>query len=207
MKWVACAAAVLTVLGIAGCASAPVALVALPPASAAGRSTPSAGATVPSAGATVLVREVSLPGYLDGFPVVIGRRGSAVVVSRDTEWAERPSTGATRVLRDALSERLGPSRVLIAGDGRVPDADLTVEFLALEPQSGALHLDARWSFSCTAGRSARAGRTQLEVPMGGATPEAVAAATSDALARLADVLAATPTECRPFADDLARRSR
>ena len=205
MKSVTRAAAVLTVLAIGACASAPVALVALPQAPAPQDSTPSAGAS--GAGATVLVREVSVPAYLDGFPVVIGRRGSALVVSRDTEWAERPSTGATRVLRDALSERLGPSRVLIAGDGRIPDADLTVELLALDPRPGTLHLDARWSFSCTVGRSARAGRTQLEVPMGGATPEAVATATSDALARLADVLAATPTECRPFADDLARRRR
>ena len=193
-------AVVLTALGIAACASAPVALVALPPA-------PAAQASTPSAGATVLVREVSLPAYLDGFPVVLGRRGSTLVVSRDTEWAERPLTGATRVLRDALSERLGPSRVLIAADGRIPDADLSVEFLALDPQSQALQLDARWSFSCAAGRGGRAGRTRLAVPMGGATPEAAAAATSDALARLADVLAATPTECRPFADDLARRGR
>jgi uncharacterized lipoprotein YmbA len=191
---------VLAVLGIAACASAPVALVALPPA-------PAPQASTPDAGATVLVREVSVPAYLDGFPVVIGRRGSALAVSRDTEWAERPSIGATRVLRHALSERLGPSRVLIAGDGRIPDADLTVEFLALDPGQRVLHLDARWSFSCTAARGGRGGRTQLEVPMGGATPEAAAAATSEALARLADVLAATPTECRPFADDLARRGR
>jgi uncharacterized lipoprotein YmbA len=204
MKSLTRAAALLSVLAIGACASAPVALVALPQASAPQGSTPSAGAS--GTGATVLVREVSLPAYLDGFPVVIGRRGSALVVSRDTEWAERPSTGATRVLRDALSERLGPSRVLIAGDGRIPDADLTVEFFALDPQPGTLRLDARWSFSCT-GRGGRAGRTQLEVPMGGATPEAVAAGTSDALARLADELAATPTECRPFADDLARRRR
>jgi len=205
MKSVTRAAVVLTVLAIGACASAPVALVALPHAPAPQGGTPSAGAS--GAGATVLVREVSVPAYLEGFPVVIGRRGSALAVSRDTEWAERPSTGATRVLRDALSERLGPSRVLIAGDRRIPDADLTVEFFALDPQPGTLHLDARWSFSCTAGRGGRAGRTQLEVPMGGATPEAVAAGTSDALARLADVLAATSTECRPFADDLARRGR
>jgi hypothetical protein len=43
--------------------------------------------------------------------------------------------------------------------------------------------------------------------MNSATAEATAAAMSEALARLADVLAATPTECRPFADDLARRGR
>ena len=128
-------------------------------------------------------------------------------MSRNTEWAERPSIGATRVLRDALSGRLGPSRVLIAGDGRIPDADLTVEFLALDPHPGTLQLDARWSFSCTSRRGGAAGRTYLVVSMDRATAEAVAAATSEALARLADVLAATPTECRPFADDLARRNR
>jgi uncharacterized lipoprotein YmbA len=206
MKSVTRTAAVLTMLAIGACASAPVALVALPSAPAAPQdSTPSAGTS--GAGATVLVREVSLPAYLDSFPVVLTRTGSALVVSRDTEWAERPSLGATRVLRDALSERLGAARVLITGEGRIPDADLSVEFLALDPQRGTLHLDARWSFSCTVGRNGRAGRTQLQVPMAGATPQAVADSTSEALARLADVLAATPTECRPFADDLARRGR
>jgi uncharacterized lipoprotein YmbA len=185
-------------IAVSGCATAPPALIALPPA-------PAAHAASAGAGATVLVREVSLPAYLDGFPVVVGRRGSDLVVSRNTEWAERPSLGATRVLRDALSERLGASRVLISGDGRIPDADLSVEFLALDPLPGRLHLDARWSFSCTAGRAGHASRTELDVAMDAATPEATAAATSRALARLADVLAATPTECRRFGDDLAHR--
>jgi uncharacterized lipoprotein YmbA len=200
MKSFTHAAAVLTVLALGACASAPVELVALPPA-------PAAQASPTSTGETLLVREVSLPAYLDGFPVVVARTGSALVVSRNTEWAERPSIGATRVLRDALSERLGPSRVLIAGDGRIPDADLTVEFLALDPHPGTLQLDARWSFSCTSRRGGAAGRTYLVVSMDRASAEATAAAMSEALARLADVLAATPTECRPFADDLARRGR
>jgi len=200
METVTRAVAILSALAITACASAPVALVALP-------SAPASQTNTAIAGATVLVREVSLPAYLDGFPVVLKRTGSALAVSRDTEWAERPSTGATRVLRDALSQRLGAERVLITGEGRIPDADLTVEFLALDPQPRTLRLDARWSFSCTVGRNGRAGRTQLEVSMAGTTPQAVADSTSEALARLADVLASTPTECRPFADDLARRGR
>ena len=200
MKSFTHAAAVLTMLVLGACASAPVELVALP-------SAPAAQASPTSKGETLLVREVSLPAYLDGFPVVIARTGSTLVVSRNTEWAERPSIGVTRVLRDALSQRLGPSQVLIAGDGRIPDADLTVEFLALDPQPGTLHLDARWSFFCTSRRGGAAGRTYLVVSMERATPEAAADAMSHALAALADVLAATPTECRPFGDDLARRSR
>jgi uncharacterized lipoprotein YmbA len=196
------AAAGLLALAIAACASAPVALVALPPAPA------SPQARIPDPGSSILLREVSLPGYLDSFPVVVGRKGGALAVSQSTEWAERPSTGVARVLRDALSQRLGAARVLIAGDGRVPDADLSVEFLALDPQEDALHLDARWSFSCTSARGGQGGRTQLQVRMESATPPAVAAATSEALARFADALAhAIPTECRPFADDSAKGKR
>jgi len=192
----------MVMLALAACASAPIALVALPPAPA------STQARIPDPGPSVLLREVSVPGYLDSFPVVVGRRGAALAVSQNTEWAERPSAGVARVLRDALSQRLGAARVLIAGDGRVPDADLSVEFLALDPQEDALHLDARWFFSCAAARGGRGGRTQLQVPMASATPPAVAAATSEALARFADALAqAIPTECRAFAEDLARRRR
>jgi len=136
--------------------------------------------------------------------VVVVRDGSALVVSKDTEWAERPSAGAARVLRDALSQRLDASRVLVAGERRIPDADLTVEFLALDPRGTALHLDARWVFACTAGRGSRAGRTGFDVPLASATPAAVAAATTAALARFADVLVdAIPTECRAFAHDRA----
>jgi len=184
-------------LAITGCASAPVALVALPPA-------PAAEMREAGPGASVLLREVTVPGDLDSFPVVVSRDGSALVVSKNTEWAERPSAGVARVLRDALSQRLDASRVLVAGERRIPDADLTVEFLALDPRGTALHLDARWVFSCAAGRGSRAGRTQFNVPLASAAPAAVAAATTAALARFADVLVdAMPTECRAFAHGVA----
>jgi uncharacterized lipoprotein YmbA len=174
--------AIILLAALAGCASAPPTLVALPPAPA--------GSSEPDPGATVLVREVALPGYLDSFPVVLGRNGGTLAVSRDAEWAERPSLGVSRVLVDALSQRLGASRVLIAGDGRIPDADLSVDFVALDPEGASLHLDARWFFSCAARKGSGGGRTRLRVPLAAATPQAVAAAMSDALGRLADTLAA-----------------
>jgi uncharacterized lipoprotein YmbA len=181
----------LLVAAIAACASAPPTLVTLPapPNPEANR------AVAQSSGTTVLLRPVVLPGYLDSFPVVTGRTGSTLIVSKDTEWAEPLRDAVARVLRDALSRRLGASRVLIAGDGRIPDADLSTEFLALDPQQSTLRLDARWTFSCTAGhRRSHAGRTVLEVPIDGTTPAAVASATAQALGRLADVLA-TQAEC------------
>jgi uncharacterized lipoprotein YmbA len=185
-------------LALAACASSPVSLVALPPAPP-----PTADQNASQiSGTTVLLRPPTLPGYLDNLPVVIGRKGSVLIVSDNTEWAERPSDAVARVLRDALSQRLGPARVLIAGDDRIPDADLAVEFLALDPQQGALRLDARWTFSCTTrGRPSHAGRTRLQVPLEAATAPAVAAATSDALGRLADVLAAEAECARPRSGD------
>ena len=194
------AASTFIALAITGCASAPVALVALPPA-------PAAEMRDAGPGASVLLRELTVPGYLDSFPVVVGRDGSALVVSKNSEWAERPSVGVARVLRDALSQRLDASRVLVAGERRIPDVDLTVEFLALDPQGTALRLDARWFFSCTAARGSRAGRSQLDVPLASATPAAVAAATTAALARFADVLVdAIPTEC-PHGNPAAARRK
>ena len=185
----------LLALTIAGCASSPPTLVTLPPA-------PHATATentVERSGPTVLLRRVIVPGYLDAFPVLIGRRGNALIVSDGTEWAERLSDGAARVLRDALSQRLGPSRVLIEGDGRIPDADLTIELAALDPQTdGQLQLDARWTFLGTAGdRASRTGRTQLQVPLENQTASGVAAATAQALGRLADTLAIEAERVKP----------
>lgn len=172
------------VLLLSACASTPPALIALPAA-------PQPGAT-PRAepGPTILLRRVTVPGYLDGFAVVTGRQGETLVVAPGQEWAERLSDGAARVLRDALSRRLGAQRVLIEGDGRIPDADLTVELLALDPRADKLMLDSRWSF--VASRQKRvhhSGRTQLDVPLNGADAAAVAAATARALGELADVLA------------------
>jgi uncharacterized lipoprotein YmbA len=181
----------LLAAAIAACASTPPVLVALP--------APAQRAAVQRAaqttGAAILLRPVVLPGYLENYPVVTGRAGSTLIVSKDTEWAEPFRDAVARVLRDALSQRLGAARVLIAGDGRVPDADLSTEFLALNPEQGVLRLDARWAFACTAHRQhGNAGRTILEVPLEGTTATDVAAATTKALERLADVLAAQ-AEC------------
>ncbi len=145
----------LTIAGIAlvlaACASSPPTLLALP---SAHPSTATSGEHQASdAAATVRLRRVHVPDYLDGLPVVTGRDGDVLVVADRTEWAERPSQGVSRVLRDALAQRLGSSRVLIAGDGRRADADLSVELLALDPARGALTLDARWSFACRGNRT------------------------------------------------------
>ncbi len=187
------AAAIVAFL-LGACASQPPILIALPaPASGLAGS-----ATTQATGPTVLVRPVMLPGYIDAFAVVLDRSASRLTVSPDAEWAERPSVAVSRVLRDALSNRLGPSRVLVRGDRRFPDAELLVEFMKLDPSDHALQLDARWTFVCSSRASQpRAGRSELRVPLQSATPNAVATATSEALGQFADVLAANAEACRP----------
>ncbi|HSW21441.1 MAG TPA: ABC-type transport auxiliary lipoprotein family protein, partial [Burkholderiaceae bacterium] len=129
LSWLSTA---LIAIVLAACASSPPTLVALPAATAPGPR------QVPDAAVVVRLRHVHVPDYLDGFAVVIGRDSHVLVVANRTEWAERPSQGVSRVLRDALSQRLGSSRVLIAGDGRRADADLSVELVALDPARDAL---------------------------------------------------------------------
>jgi uncharacterized lipoprotein YmbA len=177
-------AIVIASLALAGCASPPVTLVALPSPPTTARPADE------KPGAALLLRSVTVPGYLDAFPIILDRADGALVLSSNTEWAERLSEGVTRVMRDALSQRLGPSRVLIARDGRIADAGLTIEFLSLDPIGDTLKLDARWFFACAVRTQSKGGRTHVEVPLARATPEAVAQATTAALTRFADELAA-----------------
>jgi hypothetical protein len=167
----------------------------------------------------VRLRHVHVPDYLDGFPVVTARDGHVLVVADRTEWAERPSEGVSRVLRDALAQRLGSSRVLIAGDGRRADADLSVELLALDPARDALTLDARWSFACRAsGPEPRrphraAGRDERRDAPGrrhGDERGAVAARRRGgrrASLRRSDLMLAPATERRPIFDRSLTTSR
>jgi uncharacterized lipoprotein YmbA len=175
----------LAALALSGCASSPATLVALPPPTGIQR------ADAAASGPTILLRGVTLPGYLDSFPMVLGRAGGALVVSNNAEWAERLSQGVTRVLHDALSRRLGAERALIAGDGRIPDAELTIEFLSLDPLGDSLHLDARWFFSCAVRAQSGGGRTHLQVPLTDSMPGSVAHATTSVLARFVEEIAAT----------------
>ena len=176
----------LLALLVGACASTPPVLVALPNPPQVRVAPQPDGGTRP----TVILRQVTLPGYLDSWAIVVGRKANTLVLSDDAEWAERLRDAVARVLQDALSQRLGASRVMLRGEHRTADAELVVEFLKLDPSNGAVQLDARWSFVCTAReRSPRAGRTELQVPLVSATAPAVAAATVDALAKFADALA------------------
>lgn len=167
---------------LGACASDPPALVALPSAPAV-----SQAAANP---ATLLLRPVTIPGYLDNLNVVTSRQGGSITQDQDTEWAERLGDGTSRVLAGALSARLGPGNLLIEGEGRIPDADLNVEITRMDPlPDGQLVLEARWTLVGSMGdRPVRAGTESITVPFSPRTPAAIADATSQALGQLADRL-------------------
>lgn len=170
---------------LGACASDPPTLLALPaPAPMTG--------TLPATDVTVLLRPAVIPRYLDNLSVVTRRAGGDVAVAPGAEWAERLGDGANRVLAGALDARLGPGNLLIAGDGRIPDADLSVEITRMDPADGRLLLQARWTLVGGQGgeRPVRAGSESLEVPLAGDGPSGVANATTVALTRLADNIAA-----------------
>ncbi len=174
----------LTGLLLGGCASEPPRLVVLPAAPAA--------SPVAAQPAWLLLRPLRVPGYLDNLPVVTQVQGGRVTQATKVEWAERLSDGAARVLSGALASRLGPGNLLIEGDGRIPDADLSIDLTALDPQAdGTLRLAARWTLVGTRGdRPVRAGQEDFTVPLAGSDPADVAASITAALARLADRVAA-----------------
>lgn len=169
---------------LGGCASEPPRLVVLPAAPAA--------SPVAAQPARLLLRPLRVPGYLDNLPVVTQVQGGRVTQAAQVEWAERLSDGAARVLSGALASRLGPGNLLIEGDGRIPDADLSIDLTAMDPQAdGTLRLAARWTLVGTRGdRPVRAGQEDFSVPLAGGDPADVAASITAALARLADRLAA-----------------
>lgn len=174
----------LTGLLLGGCASEPPRLVVLPAAPAA--------SPVAAQPARLLLRPLRVPGYLDNLPVVTQVQGGRVTQAAQVEWAERLSDGAARVLSGALASRLGPGNLLIEGDGRIPDADLSIDLTALDPQAdGTLRLAARWTLVGTRGeRPVRAGQEDFSVPLASGDPADIAASITTALARLADRLAA-----------------
>lgn len=140
-------------------------------------------------GATVLLRRVTLPSYLDRTAVIVDQHGNVVQIDQRAQWAEQLGAGVKRVFAEALAQRIGPARLIIQGDGRPIDADLSIQFDTLVPRDGAVELDARWSLVCAAPIDSRAGRHRFSVPLAAPRAAEVAAATSRALTRFAALLA------------------
>ena len=104
-------------------------------------------------------------------------------------------------------EEDSPRRVVRASC-RIEDVILENANGSLDDAKATLDLDARWYFACAAQTDIGGGRTHVELPFEGSTPETVANATTAALTRFADTLASElPCAVRSQGGPAASRER
>jgi uncharacterized lipoprotein YmbA len=158
-------------------------------------STPPAGATpaMPS-GLSLGVGPVALPGYLDRRGLVTRVEANRVEAARNDLWAE-PIGGAFKsVLEEDLRLRL-PDTVLRGfpwPQGATPDVAVAIDVTRFEATStGTVELKARWTLRLPHKRTVLVERdSSIVLPVAGTESEAMVAALSEALGRLADEIAA-----------------
>jgi hypothetical protein len=146
------------------------------------------------AGSPIEVGRVDLPGILDRQWLVTRGPGTSIEVSDQHRWAAPLDELIRRALTADLRDRLGDSEVLAPGDPPPPGGART---LALNVQqfsgdsAGQVMLKADWIIGGPGpGRPAQAHHVDLRLDAGSANPDAVTAAMSQAVGKLADAIAA-----------------
>jgi uncharacterized lipoprotein YmbA len=180
-------AGVWLLLALAGCGTAPQErfdTVSEPPA----------GATVrPRSELRVASGPVSVPEIVDRPQMVVRASDNRVEVEELHRWAEPLKSEIPRVLAAELRPVLGTDRVVTDEQGAGLDADyrLTIDIERFEARLGSgVTIEALWTVRAERGDPARTGRSVALEPAQGNDHEALAAAYSRALARIARDLAA-----------------
>lgn len=178
----------------AGCSTSPVAKYYLLSAVIE----PAAPVAAPARGdKTVQIGSVIFPEYLDR-PQIVTRAGANRLELADAHrWAEPLADNFARVLQEDLSSLLGAYRVLPRSAARPARGDwhITVEVLRLDAGAGGVaQLMVRWSVTAKDDSAfVPARRSAFEVAPSGPGIEALVAAQSEAVARLAREIAAALT--------------
>jgi uncharacterized lipoprotein YmbA len=181
MRSVLAAVAAGLVLALAtGCASTPTRYYTL-----AALAEP-APAARPASGLSVAVGPVSIPALVDRPQLVLSIDANQVQVDEFSRWAAPLADEITRVTVLNLTQLLGGAEVGPSTGGAVTNAvvKVRIDIVGFEARPGeAVLIDARWSLR--RGDSTRQGRSVLREPSRGDGVDALAAAYSRALARLA----------------------
>jgi uncharacterized lipoprotein YmbA len=188
--------ALLVALGLAGCGLTPLpglTFVRLPhaaPGAVPGAAAPAAAADPGVAREPLhLALPVAMPAYLDRETVMVAQGAATLRALPDLRWAEPLRDAVPRVLRIDLQRLLGMPPAQAAPAAR--RLGVQIQGLELSADQRSLRLRANWSITSAASpASARQGEADFEVP---ATPgaEGVGLAHRQALARLAESIAAT----------------
>lgn len=151
------------------------------------------GPSLPRGPKVIAVREVSLAGYLDRQQIVRSSEDYRLTTSEDDWWGEPLAGMLTRVLVQALAQRLPRSSVVGADTAiRVtPDASVEVSIQRLDANGeGVVTLAAQIAIGHRSGRQdPRVRGFTTAVPPDGTDMRAHVAAASVAVGRLADATA------------------
>jgi hypothetical protein len=182
------AAALILVMLLAGCGSSPKThFYTLGPVAPGSHAIP-----VAATGAPVQVGHVALPATLDRLSLVTHGPGDQVIVSDHDQWAAPLDELVQRALTADLRARLGPDHVLAPGDPPPPQG---VRGLLLHVQrfaadaNGQVLLDVDWDVE-HGGKRSTPHHEEIRVDGSGQGGEAIARAMSQAVAVLADRVAA-----------------
>jgi uncharacterized lipoprotein YmbA len=185
---------ILLALLLGGCAGAPAtrfyAVAPVPVTSAPA----SVAATKSQAPSTIIVREISLPHYLDRPQIVTRTSAHRLHFAEFAHWGGNLREDLTRALAENLARRLTGSAVLPAPtfSAARPDLTLDVEVLRFEAaDDGMVHLVARWrAAGASAGSPVREVALSLPRP-GDSVDAALVGVMSELLGDLAATIAPT----------------
>ena len=168
----------------AGCSSQPSKFYSL-------SSTASADGT-PATSATVLVGPVTIPASVDQPEFVVQVAPNRVQVDEFNRWVSPLSDGIARAVAGDLVVLLGTPEVATAQLANfAPDYRVTIDVQRFESIQGqAATVEAVWTVRKTAGGETRSGRTVAREPVQGQGFDALAAAHSQAIAKMSGDIAA-----------------
>jgi uncharacterized protein len=168
----------------AGCSTAPSTFYSL-------SSTATADGT-PATTATVLVGPVTIPAAVDQPEFVVQVAPNRVQVDEFNRWVAPLSDGIARAVAGDLVVLLGTPEVATAQLANfAPDYRVTIDVQRFESIQGqAATVEAVWTVRKTAGGQTRSGRTVAREPVQGQGFDALAAAHSQAIAKVSGDIAA-----------------
>ncbi len=178
--------ALLASVALAGCASSkPARFYSLSAIAAPGAS----GAT----NISVLVGPVTIPASVDRPQFVVQVAANRVEVDEFNRWDSPLGDSVARVIAANLSTQLGTPDVAIAPLANFkPAYTVAIDIQRFDSiKDQAAILEAVWTIQATAGGATRSGRTSVREPVHGHGYEALAAAHSNAMARLSADIAAS----------------
>lgn len=174
----------LAAVALAGCSTAPARFYSLD-------STASADGA-PAMPSAVMVGPVTIPASVDQPEFVVQVAANRVEVNEFNRWVSPLSDGIARAVASDLVVLLGTPDVATADLANFsPDYRVTIDVQRFESIQGqAATLEAVWTVRKTAGGEIRTGRTVAREPTQGQGFDALAAAHSQALAKMSSDIAA-----------------